>query len=305
MTEKRISPASINALKEALAHIYWYKGDLRRFLTHSISDSRILSTVNWNDYKRNIATQVVEFLANNQKFYQDDLLNLIKAVADVDDFNHLEALEDGKEKAKKARESVFALRKYANSHEEFVSERNKTTERKVVSQELIKKVSAVSQKLEDLKNSYWQLLSSTERQSRGFQLEKILKELFSLFDLDPKASFKIIGEQIDGSFTFEGLDYLLEAKWQGELVRASELYTFAGKLSGKLDNTLGLFISIEGFSEEAIPAYSGSRKLMILMDGSDLMAVLEGRIDLTQLLRRKRRHASQTGNIYLKVGDIL
>jgi hypothetical protein len=44
---------------------------------------------------------------------------------------------------------------------------------------------------------------------------------------------------------------------------------------------------------------------MILMDGSDLMAVLEGRIDLTQLLRRKRRHASQIGNIYLKVGDIL
>ena len=44
---------------------------------------------------------------------------------------------------------------------------------------------------------------------------------------------------------------------------------------------------------------------MILVDGSDIMAVLEGRIDLFQLLLRKRRHASQTGNIYLKIHEIL
>ncbi len=44
---------------------------------------------------------------------------------------------------------------------------------------------------------------------------------------------------------------------------------------------------------------------MILMDGSDLMAVLEGRIDLILLLMRKRRHASQTGNIYHKIHEIM
>ena len=43
---------------------------------------------------------------------------------------------------------------------------------------------------------------------------------------------------------------------------------------------------------------------MILMDGSDLMAVLESRIDLIQLLRRKQRHDLKQ-NIYLKVKDIL
>jgi hypothetical protein len=44
---------------------------------------------------------------------------------------------------------------------------------------------------------------------------------------------------------------------------------------------------------------------MILMDGSDLMAVIEGRIDLMQLLLRKRRYALQTGNIYLKIHEIV
>ncbi len=34
------------------------------------------------------------------------------------------------------------------------------------------------------------------------------------------------------------------------------------------------------------------------MDGGDLMAVLEERIDFVSLLLRKKRHAAQTGNIY-------
>ena len=39
------------------------------------------------------------------------------------------------------------------------------------------------------------------------------------------------------------------------------------------------------------------------MDGEDLYAVLEGRIDLPEVLHRKRRHASQTGDIYIRVRD--
>ena len=133
----------------------------------------------------------------------------------------------------------------------------------------------------------------------------MLKELFQLFDLDPKASFRIVGEQIDGAFSFEGTDYLLEAKWQQEPIGAAELDGMAGKLSRKLDNTLGLFLSINGYSEDAVKAHSSGRRLVLLMDGSDLMAVLEGRIDLVQLLLRKRRHASETGNIYLRIHEIL
>lgn len=44
---------------------------------------------------------------------------------------------------------------------------------------------------------------------------------------------------------------------------------------------------------------------MLLMDGADLMAVLEGRIDFVTLLIRKRRHAAQTGNVYLRINEIL
>ncbi len=164
---------------------------------------------------------------------------------------------------------------------------------------------AVRQGLGELEQQYRALLTDTDHQRRGYQLEKILRTLFELFDLDPRASFKITGEQIDGAFTFEGTDYLFEGKWEQKLIGAADLDVLAGKLSRKLDNTPGLFLSVNGFSDEGVTAHSSGRRLMILMDGSDLMAVLEGRIDLIQLLLRKRRDASQTGRIYLRIHEIL
>lgn len=56
------------------------------------------------------------------------------------------------------------------------------------------------------------LVSSENAQTRGFELEKIMYEMFELFDLDPKAAFKNLGEQIDGAFSLEGTEYLFEAK---------------------------------------------------------------------------------------------
>ena len=128
---------------------------------------------------------------------------------------------------------------------------------------------------------------------------------FDLFDLDPRAAFRISGEQIDGSFSFEGTDYLLEAKWQNKPIGAKDLDSLASKLSRKLDNTLGLFVSINGFSDDAVDAHSSGGRLVVLMDGSVLMAVLEGRIDLVQLHLRKRRTVAETGNIYTKIHEIL
>ncbi|MCO5238407.1 MAG: restriction endonuclease [Chitinophagaceae bacterium] len=105
-----------------------------------------------------------------------------------------------------------------------------------------------------------------------------------------------------GAFTFDNNDYLLEAKWQEKTeINAADLYTFGGKISGKLKNTLGLFISLGPFSKDCTETGSPITKSMILMDGMDLMQVLEGRIRLNELILIKRRHASQTGEIYYRM----
>lgn len=307
MSYKIIAPAAINALKEALTNIYWYKRELRSFITNCIDEPSILSRLDWGDYKRNVVSTLVDYLAKNQAVYQRDLLGLMSEVVKIEDFSHLERLEDGLSKAKRARDSVSALAKLFGGHENIILEQQKSEERRKAAFEESLRKKGVRDKLEELKKQYNQLISSDDPHTRGYELEKIMKELFILFDLDPKASFKIKGEQIDGAFTFDKIDYLFEAKWQKELAGIQDLDGFNGKLFRKLENTLGLFLSINGFSEDAVKAHSttGSRRMMILMDGSDLMAVLEGRIDLIQLLLRKRRYASQTGNIYLRIHEIL
>src|SRR5262249_13903839 len=100
------------------------------------------------------------------------------------------------------------------------------------------------------------LVVSANVQGRGFELERAMYDLFELFDLDPKASFRNTGEQIDGAFSFEGTEYLFEAKWQQELVNAADLDSFGSKVRRKLENTLGVFLSINGFSQDGVAAHS-------------------------------------------------
>lgn len=302
---KMIASSACVALNEALSTLYWYKSDLRSFLTTTISNPALLAPLNWEDYKRNIVMQLVDYMAKRQDNYQGELLRLMSEVSRVDDFSHLERLDGGKEKAQAARKAVAALRKHMAGHELLAEEQKKIEERRRQAHEALLRTTAVCEGIEKLNRDFLSLLSESNAQRRGYSLEKFLRELFNLFDLDPRASFKIVGEQIDGAFTFEGTDYLFEGKWQQDFVPAADLDILAGKLLRKLDNTLGLFLSINGFSEDGVKAHSSGRRLMILMDGSDLMAVLEGRIDLVQLLLRKRREASQTGNIYLKIHEIL
>ncbi len=124
--------------------------------------------------------------------------------------------------------------------------------------------------------------------------------------MDPKGSFKIIGEQIDGAFSFNYEEYLLEVKWRNKPTPLAVLDSFSGKIGRKFENTLGLFISISGFSEEAIEQFKNSSdKRVLLMDCEDLIAVLDGRITISNLVIRKRCEAAQTGNIYFKYRDMI
>lgn len=304
MNGQKIAPAAIVALKQALTDLYWYKNDLRGFLSNTLRGSSALINVNWDDYKRNIVNAVVDSLCRRLDSGTDELLNLMYEVGRVDDFSHLERLEDGADKAKKARASVMALRKLTAGHETLLNERRAAEERRARALADAAAKSAVRERLDSLATEFRVLLVERDPQKRGYALERLIGALFDLFDMDPRASFRNIGEQIDGAFTFDGTDYLFEAKWQSQPVDPASLDSLRGKLSRKLDNTLGVFLSINGFSEGSVAITSAGRSTVLLMDGADLNAVLEGRIELPALLLRKRRHASETGNVYLRVEEI-
>jgi len=77
-----------------------------------------------------------------------------------------------------------------------------------------------------------------------------------------------------------------------------------GQTTRKLENTLGLFLSINGFRDSAVEVHSQNRPVLLLMDGSDLAAVLQDRISLPELLMRKRQHAARTGAIPIRAYEL-
>ncbi|MDY0290659.1 MAG: hypothetical protein RBR15_17695 [Sphaerochaeta sp.] len=296
---KTFSPNSVLALKEALTHIYWRKKDLRSFVYHTIENKSIIATIDWeNNLKNESAFQLVDRMVNRLDIYNEDLLQLFDAVMHMDDFSHLNQWEDSETKIKKAVDSVSALRTHAHGYFTLKEEKERSEKSKTAYQSMIAEKLNSQQKIVELRNDFFELSLEENTQKRGYLFEKFLNTIFLAFELDPKKSFKVVGEQIDGAFTFDNQDYLLEAKWQKEPIKACDLYNFGGKIAGKFKLTLGLFVSINGYSEESTTVDSPVIKSMILMDGTDLMAVLDNRISLKDMLFRKRRNASEKGEIY-------
>jgi predicted protein tyrosine phosphatase len=146
-------------------------------------------------------------------------------------------------------------------------------------------------------------ISQFDPQPRGYAYETFLKELFDAYGLSGRASFRLVGEQIDGSFDLWGQTYLLEAKWKGLRTAAADLRAFNAKLEDKSAWTRGLFVSESGFSEEGLVAF-GRGKRVICMDGLDLHDMLDRELSLVELLSKKARHLAETGEPFIRVRDL-
>jgi hypothetical protein len=149
-------------------------------------------------------------------------------------------------------------------------------------------------------------ISQLSPQERGYAFEKFLNELFAVLGLSPRGAFKMVGEQIDGSFQIGTDIYLLEAKWQQKLVAQDELLIFRGKVESKSAWSRGMFISDSGFTEDGLHAYSRGRATNIIgMTGQDLFFILNGDISLVEAINRKARRASETGQFFISVFELL
>lgn len=295
---KQLSAAAVLALKEALASVYWYKSDLRGFLQLCLSNPTLVGSFDWSNYKWQVASDVVDYLVARPDKHLGDLTKLCYEICNFSDFSHLQQAEDAPHKIERARAAVQRLKQLVEPHQDLKKEQDEIRQRQEQAAAKLRQNVAVREKLAEIKNRYMALVVSTDAQARGFELERVMYDLFELFDLDPKASFRNLGEQIDGAFSLAGTEYLFEAKWHKELVNKAELAAFSEKVNSKLENTLGIFLSINGFSVDGVAAHQAGGASIILMDGGDLMAVFEERIDFVSLLLRKKRHAAQTGNIY-------
>ncbi len=156
---KRLSPAAVVALKEALCAVYWYKADLRSFLQQCVSRPALLANLNWDNYKRQVVTDLVDHLTSDE-------------VCAITTFRHLEQLDGGAEKAERARNAVAQLKRLVEPHEQAQKENDDLTERQQRAAAKLKANAAVRQKLEEIRARYMALVASANAQGRGFELER-------------------------------------------------------------------------------------------------------------------------------------
>lgn len=162
-----------------------------------------------------------------------------------------------------------------------------------------------SERLEKLKQKFFLLHGEADRTKAGLALERVLNELFELHELKPREPFRLVGEQIDGSFELDHEVYLLEAKWTSNPCPEADLLIFRGKIEGKSKYTRGLFISINGISKEAAVAIrQGKQPNFFVADGYDLTMLLEDNVGVVEFLRQRQRLLAEEGRVVVSFRDI-
>jgi len=148
--------------------------------------------------------------------------------------------------------------------------------------------------------------AAEDKQGRGFAFERFLNDMFTVFELKPKSSFKLVGEQIDGSIELTSHTYLIEARWRKAQATGPDLGEFYWKVDGKAIWSRGLFISYGGFSADGLTAFGKGRATNLIgMDAQDLYYVLEGKIGLKELIEEKARVAAENGGCFVPVHQLV
>jgi len=166
------------------------------------------------------------------------------------------------------------------------------------SNELKKEKTIVTNKSYDYKVLSKELLTITNidnAQTRGYAFEKYLVKLFSEFDLTPRSSFKIKGEQIDGSLLFNNELYIIEAKWQSKEIDVDEFRIFSDKIELKSGFTRGIFISFSNFKPNVFVRYNNNKSRFFIITVQELFVMFEREIDFNNVLMFKLRALTEEG----------
>jgi hypothetical protein len=135
-----------------------------------------------------------------------------------------------------------------------------------------------------------EMARNADPHQRGYLLQELLNRLFDLHGIHVIRSFQRNhgAEQIDGAFKIEGWHYLAECRWRQKPADCRDLDGLVGQVNRSGKQTMGLFLSINGWSEHVIPLLQQNpSKSIILMEGHDLRTVMSASIDLRGFIAAK------------------
>jgi hypothetical protein len=149
-----------------------------------------------------------------------------------------------------------------------------------------------------------ELACSADPHHRGYLLQDLLNRMFDLHEIPVVRAFTRNGgaEQIDGAFKLDGWHYIVECRWREKLADIRQLDGLLGQVGRSGKQTMGVFLSINGWSEN-VPKLlkQNPEKCILLMDGYDLRCALALEADLRDLLLAKLAHLNLEAEPFLGV----
>ena len=297
MTE-RLPPHFVELVQDALLKSYWRRKAFRIALRRNGVAESFLATWNEDESKRQLLDRLIPALETAEKG-PAVIKQLAVQLADQESFPDLTGWSDEAEMVQAAKAAVAALKNYIKRERSAAEvERARAAIREEAERQRQAKITS-QQDLAKLLSRVTELHPMAGTQDGGYQFEEWFFDLVAFFDADHRRPYKVGGRQIDGSITIDGTTYLVELKFTNGPTDAGDIDSFMSKVTSKADNTMGLFVTMSGYTQVAISEASKPRTPLLLLDSSHIFMVLQGLWELPELIGRLRQHASQTSEAYL------
>jgi ribosome-associated translation inhibitor RaiA len=288
---------------EAALKSFWRKETLRKFLRENHVAEAHISSWSSEESKRAFLDRTFASLQRSE-VGKKVIGHMATALAEQNTFPDLRDWEDSSVKIAAAQRAVDELKQLIRKHTEKVkNEREIETAKEKARAES----AAVRREQTDLAKLMQRLTVELHpqigTQAGGYAFQEWFYELLAFAEIESRRPYVTGGRQIDGSVTVDGTTYLVELKFTNDQAGSTDIDTFKAKVEGKADNTMGIFLSMSGYSSTAIKEASGRRTALLLLDASHVFLVLTGAMSLADVIRRVRRHAAQTGESYLPAGS--
>lgn len=300
----RFTPQLVELCFSAAHCSFWRKKTLRRFLEQCDVPSAFLSTWHSDETKRDFLERLFAQLPKSDAG-RVTVLKLAKSLAEQEAFPDLKGWEESDRMLRDAREASGILRRYLDAQESQIAGEKQQEEARGRFHERQQQIAKSQQTLKTLRDRLDDLCKELGSQQAGYDFQDWFFDLADYFEIQNRRPYWHAGRQIDGSLTIEGTTYLAELKFTGGQSDAREIDVFRRKVDTKADNTMGIHVSVSGYSSVALSEASGPKTTLLLFDFNHLYLVLSGTMILAEVVERVRRHSSQTGEAYLEASKIM
>lgn len=169
--------------------------------------------------------------------------------------------------------------------------------------ESISRCSVTPKRLRDVRKQFQQLAKLSNSQKRGYELERVIYALAHLSFKVASAPYRFKRDlntktQVDGYIEHRGEKYRIECKWEKEPIAKKRFLQLLDALD--VFGVSGLCISMSGFSDSFVQRVRERRGefAILLVDGPEVQAMIDGEINFDELLTFKRFHFDKNSNPY-------